>query len=662
MKKNIKLKLICFVALSTISLVQGQALPTTAYGTWDRGDGVTNFSDPKTSFVLGIEIIDSWSDIQKNGPTTFDFSAIQTALDKALLYNKLVKLSISVGPDSPSWIYSNGVPEVIIGTTSYPHYTDLDYKKYYFALIKEFSLFLRNQPKNKFDRIAFVQVKTGSTGDEVPYKGTSPSDYTISDQKWEEFRIESFTEFKKYFNDVSDKKIVLQFNNVDPDGDPIANKYVMENIDLSIGFGIKGSAYNRGHHLTGEQSFKEQWVPYLINPKGIKLFASSEMDQSWDNPVFNFNYEIGFYWAVLAAINTGVSNTNVTKSAMTYVLAHPGIIDIYTFYNKYAQQVYPNKAIAVCSIFHEGLDAANTQKFPVSKYGAASKSNTQRYLNICNDPIYNSRGAKIEDPLMVVRGQVDQRRYQVGYNDAGWEIAEGNIERFLTQIKPDETSIGLFRVRGTITSTSSKYDRFARSFENATNKNTMYFKFDNELFVDTKPKNLTFTVTWLDKNAGSKWEIQYMNAEGTIQSILQTTGVGSNTWKKAILTISDLDVTKLGAENSNFRLVNTDNIDDIFHGIEIDIDRNVVLSVSPESTIDTIECVVVYPNPTKSKVQFQCSEEIKSVDVFDFNGKLLFKNGKVIDNSVDLSQFPKGVYILKIEIGNRHISYKIIKD
>ena len=68
--------------------------------------------------------------------------------------------------------------------------------------------------------------------------------------------------------------------------------------------------------------------------------------------------------------------------------------------------------------------------------------------------------------------------YSAPNNDAGCDIAEGNYERFLTQINPDVTSIGLFRVRGTVDKNSSKYVRFARSFENATGKNTMYFKFD----------------------------------------------------------------------------------------------------------------------------------------------------------------------------------------
>jgi hypothetical protein len=156
------------------------------------------------------------------------------------------------------------------------------------------------------------------------------------------------SKFKEYFNDVSTRKIVLTFNNVDPVAEPLAYNYVMTQLDPVLGFGIKGGAFNRGHHLSDEQTYKEQWNPFLINPKvgpgnpnGVKLFSASEMDQSWDKGYFALNYEIGFYWSALGGINTGLSCTNISVSAMTYALANPGIIDIFKMYNRYAQQVYP---------------------------------------------------------------------------------------------------------------------------------------------------------------------------------------------------------------------------------------------------------------------------------------------------------------------------------
>jgi hypothetical protein len=571
------------LVLFFITKSHSQSLPITSYGVWDRGAGVVDYSNPNSDFIKGIEISANWDEIQPNGPgTNCDFSLFQQKLDLAVTHDKKIRFSINVGPDCPSWLFSNGVPlvNVTIAPNSnqnyanrHPYYLDQEYKTYYFEIIRQFALFLRNQPQSKFNHIAFVQVKTGATGDEEPYKGTvNNAIYEINSANWQLFRLEAFDKFKEYFNDVSTRKIVLTFNNVDPVEEPDAYNYVMTQLDPILGFGIKGGAYNRGHHLSDEQTYKEQWNPFLINPivsssnpTGRKLFSASEMDQSWSRGFFALNYEIGFYWSALGGINTGLSCTNITESAMTYALANPGIIDIFKMYNRYAQQVYPVSATTAFSVFHEGLNSADTVKFPVATYGTASRSNIARYQNICE--AYVNRGARLDDLSFVTSGQVNQRENQQFYNDVGWEICEGNIERFMTQINPDATSIGLFRVRGTITSTSSKYDRFARSFENSTGKNTMYFKLHNELSATNK--NLKFTIIWLDKTAGSTWAFKYRNSTG-LQAI-PFTGTGTNQWRTEIFNIIDGVMNQGGVNGSDFMLVNTDSFDDIFNGIEMNI-------------------------------------------------------------------------------------------
>ena len=371
-------------------IAQRVALPNNAYGVWDRGDGITDYEDPKFDYIMGIEGGDQWDNIQRLSPNDFDFSSIQRTLDNALKYNKLVKLSIGVGPDSPEWLYKNGVPLVKVKDNkpgkhdkfpNYPYYLNENYKKYYFELIKQFSLFLRNQPNEKFKCIAFVQVKTGATGDEEPFKG-KPIDeqYSISQKEWLDFRLEAFNEFKRYFNDVADHKIALTFNRVDPEKNPKEFDWIMTKIDPAIGFGIKGGAYNRGHHLSDEKSYKEKWYKYLVNPKGLKLFSASEMDQSWQKGYFILNPEIGFYWAVLSGLNVGLSTTNLSKSAVKYAVEHDEIRQIYKMYNKYAQQVYPQTAQFAYSVFHEGLNASNTTKFPEETFGKAIEKKYRKIL------------------------------------------------------------------------------------------------------------------------------------------------------------------------------------------------------------------------------------------------------------------------------------------
>lgn len=564
-----------------IAQAQKIAVPISTYGVWDRGGGVDDYSDPKADFVMGIEVSVTWAEVQSKGPGKFDFSQFQEVLNTAAKYNKIVKMSINVGPNAPLWLYQNGVPLVKVTSdkpekhavkfANYPYYLNETHIKLYYELIKQFSLFLRNQPKNKFDCIAFVQVKTGATGDEEPYKG-KPDDknYAISKKEWETFRLDAFSQFKKYFNDVDDRQIVLTFNNVDPEKQPEANNWVMNIIDSKIGFGIKGGAYNRGHHLSDEKSFKEKWLPYLVNPKGMKLFSASEMDDSWKKPIFTINQNVGFYWAALSGINTGVSSTNMNKNAVEHGYQNKEVSDIFRMFNKYAQQVYPATASAAISVFHEGLDAADKVKFSENEFGKASKSNLDRYVKICK--AYESRGAKMDDLKSVNEGQVNQRYRQTGYNDAGWDIEDGNYERFLTQINPNQTSIGLFRVRGEINQKSSKYDRFARSFENATGKNTMYFKFDDEMFATSKPKSLKFIITWLDKSAGSTWALKYSDGK-QMKTAIEVKGKGDNQWKTEVIDVTDMELNHRGEYGSDFFLLNTDKTDDIFNGIEVDIQR-----------------------------------------------------------------------------------------
>jgi len=396
-----------------------------------------------------------------------------------------------------------------------------------------------------------------------------------------------------------------------------------------------------------------------VNPKGMKLFSASEMDQSWQKPIFSINTELSFYWAILSSINTGVSTTNITASAIKYIYEHDEIRDMYKMYNKYAQQVYPKNATAAISIFHEGLNSANTEKFSESIYGNARQGNTDRYEAICN--IYAAgRGAKMDDLYAATRGQVYQRKEsQTGYNDSGWEIAEGNYERFLYQIDPDNTSIGLFRVRGEIDATSSKYDRFARSFEHSSNRNAMYFKFDDEMFTETRPASLYFKITWLDKNAGSTWALKYK--DGNIEkTALEITGQGTNEWKTEQVTINDLSLGGVGLKGADFTLVNTDAVDDIFHGIEIDIER---LTLNINDDLNSVQDrITVYPNPVRSVLSWNNLNEIYKVSVFNVIGKKIKELENPKGNSIDLSELTRGIYFVQFYNKNRStVTKKVVK-
>ena len=626
---------------------QTAILPVNSYGVWDRSNAFDIAVNTNYNYLKGISADLNWEDLQILDSIQYDWSEIQTILQTAYTNDQMINISLAVGPDAPIWVYAKGVPAVLTddtqhpGWTQYPYYLDDDYKRYYFKMIENFGNFLRSQPQNLFDHIAYVQVKTGCTGDEVAYKGNAlNSSEDISDNQWLDFRLQVFEKFRVTFNTGdTNTQISLLFNNIDPVDEPAEWQWVLNNI--TTGFGTKGSAYARGHHLTGELDFKTTWTPYLVNPQGLHLFSAAEMDQTWTKPLYQINVPLGFYWGAFSGLNTGLSVWLVTQSALEEAQSRPELHDVFKMFNKYSKQMYPRTADAAYSILHEGLNAENTVKFPTSIYGPANRSNQARYIAICN--AYASRGAQMDDVYAATQGQVYQRDSQTGYNDAGWNIEEGNYERWLTQINPDSTSIGLFRVRGVIDANSSKYDRFARSFENSTGKNTMYFKFHSDMFTLSNPDSLTFKITWLDKNQNSTWSFKYYNLSG-LQTAVNFTGIGDNQWKTTNVTIHNPIINQNGLLGSDFMLVNTDSIDDIFHGVEVDISRTSILTSI--STISDSPEMLIFPNPTSSSFYWDENIALDEINVYNAKGQIVSIVSKPKTNSFSLLNFEKGIYYI----------------
>ena len=77
--------------------------------------------------------------------------------------------------------------------------------------------------------------------------------------------------------------------------------------------------------------------------------------------------------------------------------------------------------------------------------------------------------------------------------------------------------------------------------------------------------------------------------------------------------------------------------------------------------IDKVDDVIVYPNPTKSIINFKSSQDIKSIELCDMSGKLIMRTISP-KNSVDISSVQKGTYLLKIILDNGIIVKKISKN
>jgi hypothetical protein len=561
------------------------APPPSAFGVWDRGDTF----DPKDHpFLKGFSFNQRWADVEGQ-PGVFDWSGLDRAVEKAHQRKMFLYLSLEAGPESPDWIYAHGVPRVTTKGekekhtekwNGYPYYLAPAYKTLFQRLIAEWARHIRTYPREKQERIAFIQIKTGCTGDETPYKGTaveSRYDLPRSAPAWRDFRLETFALFVKHFQeDPSQTRIDLLFNAVGPvigsDEDAIEAKegFVKEwdwvTAHVRGSFGIKNGALSRGHHLVGERSLYKQWTPYLVDPKGLTLFRRSEMDQTWQKPWYQLNVPLNFYWGAVNALHGGQSIWDISKGAME-ACKEQGFDYSFHFFSRYAGQIHPKTATDAFCALHKGLDAADAKAYPESVFGPAERRNVDRMLKIT--AAYSKYGAAVDDKNALLLDQVRQRDTQTGFNDVGWDIWPENYSRFLYQIDPDETSVPRWRVGGPLTKASSIYDRFARGFEHAAGKDALYFKLHDGFSADKQPKTMSIHVLWYDGQAGSTWKLLYDAGQATMRTALTVTGTGEKKWKSEIVTLKDAVFARGGVRGSDLALVNADEKDDLFSLIEI---------------------------------------------------------------------------------------------
>jgi len=262
----------------------------------------------------------------------------------------------------------------------------------------------------------------------------------------------------------------------------------------------------------------------------------------------------------------------------------------------------------------------------------------------------------MDDPASAALGQVAQRDAQTGYNDAGWDIWPTNYSRFISQIDPDNESVGLFRIGGTITGTSPIYSRFARSFEHASGRDAMYFKLD-DAFYSAPAGHAKLIVVYYDSIAGSTWDLRYDAGAGNFKTAKSYTGTGSRTWIRDTTEISDAVMLHNGPGGADFGLVNTDALDDVFHGIEFERGDQTVGSAVPvrsgrsavHMTGSTIHFAADYAGSTKT------------VRLFGLNGRVLFEESLTGSLLLIPQCAARGVQICTVHIDGREVfSTKII--
>jgi len=586
----------------------------------------------------------SWSNIE---PTqgNFNFSDLLMTLQRAKAGGYYYYFVLWTGPNAPTWIY-NTVPQVITTDPEepFPYYLDPDYKLYMKNLFNGMANYLAGIDTSLTNRLAFIQPGFGATGDRQLYKGTPvDSQYNISDAQYVAFMQEMTNEFVSAFTSrPQTANIKFLFNIDDYDGDPvIANP----NAEEMFGKWIKEkySCQLRKQQYTiavGDLSPNEvvqdieQRDNFFGNTGrwgGNPEFVRGELNEGETaiTPYYQLNTKAFYYWTAISSVDRGLDawevkyNTLSLDNREAFNFSHR-----YSFYKRADKSPYAFVAL------RDVLDYSDKVRFPEAQYGSATKSNESRVNSILS--AYSAYGAKNDDMnAALTKVGVKYLKGTTGYNDCLWDVIARNNQRFITQIKANETSSGYWRVGFTQT---QPYGRFCRGFDVAKNKNTMYFDVDDTYFEANRKSgdgNIKIKIIYYAKDSGS-WELKYHAKNGSMKTALAVTNNTSQDWVTTEVTLNDALLNNGGVENADIILQNTGATNCKFHLIELE--RMVVNSSTSVNYIEknlNNNPLIVYPNPAKSSVyiEFDTNNESTAISIADIADKILFKKTLKIQES-----------------------------
>jgi hypothetical protein len=529
-------------------------------------------------FIKGMADRIKWSDLEPQ-KGVYDWSNMDEKIHNAVKGKYYYYFVLWTGPHSPEWIYDHGVPKVACkgGNRSakdvFPFYLDKNYINFFYKFIGKLAEHIASLPKENREAFSFIQPAFGSTGDKQLYKGTPINpEFKISAQQYLEFCSGATKRFYEAFDMPELKHIKFLFN-VDDEGD--ANEFVKSKNEQKLGEQLYANWLRKnyqidlrkqqftiaiGYQANDEIKQDNQLRPTFYGLNGKKPeFVRGEFSKFGEGEIFKENKIWNYYWTAISTVDRGLDLWEVDYNTVKTGLYNEG----FEFSSKYSYYKKPQSSPYAFIAFRDVLDAADTARFNVSTYGEAKQINKERVLKIESE--FKKYGAKVGDlnAATTLKGQ-NYLFEAKSMNDVGFGLIARNYSRFITQIDANQTSVGLWRVGPT----NQPYGRYARSFENESSKNRMYFDLD-DLFLSKKEReSVSIKIIYLDEGNG-KFSFRYDGESNSDKIGMIIAKTNSGKWVEKTITIKDGAFANKGLKNSDFSLVNEDIEDDIFHMIEI---------------------------------------------------------------------------------------------
>lgn len=525
------------------------------WGIW----GGENYGGPEWPWYKGAMVTSSWMKLEKS-QGVWDFSDLDEKIQKAADRNLYIGIKIYHGERTPAWVYEQGVPAVKSSNgKTYPYYLDPDFKPLLLNMIHHVAEHVKALPEDVRKRIVVVQAPAGKSGDPQPYQGTVPKEFRIqwsSSPEWREWNRTVFLEYAKAFADM-DSPVSLIVK-----ADEEMHDYFQEVMPT-----VGRKVWSTGQGYQGNSEMNYEWLrkdlvtyngDHVIRGRGEFDHAVRE-NRSWfvEAPVWNM------YWQCLWMLTYGLDMFNQRTQALddpsNYIVA-------YGFFTDHAGYKSARDSHSAWCALRDGLDYLDTERFPEATFGSIKEGeNKKRYAAIVK--AMAPFGARNGDPDWTATGLHSYFQNLKALNDVAYNIWPSNYRNFLYQIDADATSQGYWRVGPK----SQPYGRFARGFNQAKGKNSLYFDLDDMFFEGgsiNAEYDVTVRIVYYDVGEGS-WALKYDAVNDTEKTAMVVHKENTRLWKEKSIILSDGMFANRGPRNADLMLVNTDDQDDIFHMIEI---------------------------------------------------------------------------------------------
>jgi len=615
--------------------------PTIAYtGLWSQ----TGWADQRDApNIQGVMFTARWAALQ---PTKdkYDWSEFDKSILDITERNLGISLRIYTGQAAPHWLYDEGVPEVKLNCSagchdadeavSFPYYPDAIYQDLYFRFITVFREHLETLPIAIRRHIVFIQAMYGTTGDITPWHGV-PTDPQFQNC------TEHSEEFVAYV-----KLTTSHFCNEYASTSPNIKLLLNRRADLDEFYEetcpkhwMKEGMVSHGYQLNEELDAEERYMDYLRSDvdgfpiRGRGENAQDTTEDGWWQQAIASNFMAHMAWMLYFGLDFHeLSNPYISEEYLQ---------PAFEFFNRHVTDKNTDYAVGGFCYLRKELDSSDILSYPEEVFGTAKSRNKERMIAIAEANA--EYGAKQEDPDHGTGIPMHQRDAD-RLNDVGWMIHRGNYEANLIQIDADSTSVGRWRVgNGSI----ELYGRFARSFENSSGKNEMYFSLNSLIWNGlplTEKRDLAIRVAYFDEGFGL-WKLKYdgmgeLDQQGCASFCFRVKKENTMQWKEVTWVVADGYFGGRGKGGADIWLESGDDEDDVFGMVEV-FDPEIKFNSHRHEFQNIYSEAAAYVDATKPDTVFAEAKELyirmdKRIAYFKFPEK----NAECTSEQIFLKMWP----------------------